>query len=82
MKISNFKRLENMQIPLNKWLFFIEIRRCRPDRVGIFKPYFSCGLVKFTDFGEMDRLDGRPQKKKGGWWSGEFPVGIAIEIIR
>lgn len=81
MKIGNTPKRDS-QIELKKWYIGIEIRSCSPQRIRCFKPWIRFVCVKFTDFGEPAKINGAPDKKIGGWWTFESPIGIIIEIIR
>lgn len=67
---------------LNRWYIGIEFLKCPPSQWGVFRPtiFFIC--MKITDYGEPYKLDGRPQKKKGGWKEWRCPIGIHFSIER
>ena len=81
MKIANYKHEQGETVPTGKWLFSIEIVRCPPYMHKVFKPHIFIVFAKIIDPGEPYKLDGRPMKKKGGWWSWTLPFGIVFEII-
>lgn len=81
MKIANFKHEIGEAVPVGKWLFAIEILKCPPSMCRVFKPYISLIFTKIIEAGEPWKIDGKPQIKKGGWWSWTCPKGISIKII-
>lgn len=66
----------------DKWHIGVRILKCSPRKMGIFQPEIMFCFVKWQDFGEPYKLDGRPEKKMGGWKTFEFPWGISIKIHR
>lgn len=81
MRIANFKYEEQGAIPIGKWLFCLEIVKCPPYMYKVFKPNIRIVFAKIIDPGEPYKLDGRPIKKKGGWWSWTCPFGIVFDIF-
>ena len=69
---------------LNKWFIGVEVKKYSPVMFYdgfAFKPYFIFVFTKIIDMGtEYTELNGRPQKKIGGWLRVEFPIGIFIKI--
>lgn len=81
MKIGNLPPIgERPQ--LLKWYFEIEIRLRPPFKKGVFQPWLRICCVKFIEFGEWGRQDGKEEIKKGGWKHWVFPWSIYIEITR
>lgn len=83
MRIGNLPK-PGESTPLNKWTISIEISKCPPWMIprGAFKPYINIVCVKFSDFGEPGKIDGRPEKYVGGWRKWVSPFGIRITIER
>lgn len=67
---------------LNKWYFGIEILKCPPTQVGIFRPYFFFVCLKFKQLGEPYMIGDKEEKKIGGWKSWSFTFGFRFEVIR
>ena len=81
MRIGNFKPKVGELLPLNKWLWCIEIKRCSPYRYHryIFKPFIFICFAKFIEFGDPFSLN-PVDKKKGFFFSKESPIGIYAEV--
>ena len=82
MKIGIFPRDKGEAIELNKWYFGIEILKCPPSQIGIFRPYIFLLCVKFKQLGEPYMIGGKEEKKIGGWKQWSSPFGINFEITR
>lgn len=67
-------------IELNKWYFGMEILKCPPSMVGIFRPYILFIFVKFKDLGEPYKINGREENKVGGWKYWTSPIGIEFRF--
>jgi hypothetical protein len=81
MKIGRLHKMGEA-IKLNKWYVGIEILKCPPTMVGIFRPYFFFICVKFKTLGEPYMIGGKKEEKIGGWKRWSSPIGIVFEIIR
>lgn len=82
MKIGKLPKEQGI-VNLGKWYVGVEILQHHPawhyDGFA-FKPYFVFMFVKITDWGtEHMEPNGRPQKKLGGWWRCEAPIGICVK---
>ena len=69
-------------VELNKWYFGIEILKCPPSQIKIFRPFIFIYCVKYLDLGEPGKLNGRPEKKIGGFKRLTCPYGIKLEIVK
>lgn len=78
---KNMKQGERPQ--LNKWYWCIEISKCPPTMINIFKPYLFIMLVKYKSIHNLcSRIDTSIEDKIGGYKQWSFPIGIRIEIIK
>lgn len=80
MIIGNRSEL-GVRADLNKWYIFIEILKCPPNQIGIYRPYIMIGFVKWTDHGEYGKFNGRKEKKIGGWREYSSPIGIEFKLL-
>lgn len=81
MIIGNKPKL-GTEIQINKWYWCIELLKCPPTMINIFKPYLFIMLVRFKDLGQPCQMGGSPEKKIGGWKQWSFPIGLEIRIIK
>jgi hypothetical protein len=81
MIIGNYHHTQGSLPPLNRWLFSIEVLPRPPYLRRCFKPVIIVIAMKVFDHGEPGEIDGKPMKKKGGWWRWVSPVGVIIEIV-
>ena len=82
MRIGNYKYEQGAAAPVGKWLFSVEVLRCPPHSFRIFRPYVFVIAMKIIEHGTMDRVDGKPMVKRGGYWHWSSPFGISFEWHR
>lgn len=82
MRIGNLHKEVGVQLDLNKWYFGLEFSKCPPTMYGVFRPYIFVALVKITDYGDVYKRGGSPQKWKGFKKHFLSPIGITFEIIK
>ena len=70
------------QAKLGKWYVGIEILKCPRYQIRVFRPFIFIWCVKWEDFGEPDRLNGREEKRKGIIKTWTSPIGIFVEITK
>lgn len=80
MRIGNYDYNIGDSIPLNKWLFSIEVLKCPPQMIGVIKPCVFLVCTKIIEAGEPWKVNGKPEVKKGGWWSWTVPYGLIVDI--
>jgi hypothetical protein len=81
MKIG--RKPDDFRLPdIGIWYVGIEIRKCPPWTIGAFRPWIFIWAFKVLDHGEPGKLDGRPERKRGGYWYGAFPYSIELIITR
>lgn len=69
-------------LEIGKWYFGLEIRKCPPSMIRVFKPWLFVWFVKVIDDGEPGKIGGRERKQKGGYRDFTFPYGISIQIFK
>jgi len=67
---------------LGRWIIGIELLRCPPGTIGIFRPYIFVVCMKIADWGEPGVYGGNSQKRVGGWKEWKSPIGIYFKITR
>jgi hypothetical protein len=81
IKIGNLPPRDAM-CDVGKWYFGIELYKCHPNMVGVFRPYVFIYCFKILTRGELWKINGAIQEKLGGWFDFMFPVGIIFKIVK
>lgn len=81
MKIGNLPE-SGIHAKLNKWYWGIEILKCPRTMIGVIRPQLFLCFVKFIDYGEPYKINGRKEVKKGGYKTFTSPYGLRIEISK
>lgn len=81
MKIGNLPERGTL-FKLNKWYFAVHIMSRPSYKIGIFQPCVLLCLTRVYQYGEPYKINGKPEKKFGGFRFYTFPYGISITITK